>query len=157
MSRTRFPVRTLKGEVSAERAFEHLERLFATDRESSFSGYARSAGYAAEAMRSAGLERVELLDVPADGVTRFGDWVMPLAWDVEEAFLEVLGENGGRDERMGLGNVQVVGLHHTVSGRAARVCYCVCRPLTPSVVAWRSTAIENGRAAMKDEQCVQPQ
>jgi hypothetical protein len=94
VEQTRFPIRALRSEISAERAFGRLQRLFATDRGSSFAGYARSADYAEEAMRSAGLERVERIPVPADGVTRFEDWVMPLAWDVEEAFLEVLGENG---------------------------------------------------------------
>ncbi|MBI1896466.1 MAG: M28 family peptidase [Acidobacteria bacterium] len=41
-------------------------------------------------MREIGLSKVELVSTPADGVTQFGFWTMPLAWDVKQARLEVI-------------------------------------------------------------------
>jgi len=40
-------------------------------------------------MGEIGLEGVEVIRYPADGVTAYGGWVMPQAWDVEEATLEI--------------------------------------------------------------------
>src|SRR5262245_27220262 len=41
-------------------------------------------------MRSIGLQDVELLSAPADGVTQIGYWTMPLAWDASSARLELV-------------------------------------------------------------------
>ena len=43
-------------------------------------------------MTEAGLQNVEVLGAPADGVTQFGFWTEPLAWDAKEARLELLGD-----------------------------------------------------------------
>jgi hypothetical protein len=42
-------------------------------------------------MQAIGLERVEIVQAPADGKSQFGFWTMPLAWDVQDATLEILG------------------------------------------------------------------
>ena len=41
-------------------------------------------------MQESGLRDIELLEAPADGVTRAGHWTMPLAWDVRHAQLEII-------------------------------------------------------------------
>jgi len=41
-------------------------------------------------MRRIDLEEVETITWPADGVTDYGGWMMPLGWDVREATLEVV-------------------------------------------------------------------
>ena len=76
--------------VSAARALEMLRDIHHWDRWSTFAAYRRSGAYIAERMREAGLEQVEEFEIPADGLTRFGDWTMPLAWDVAQATLEVV-------------------------------------------------------------------
>ena len=82
--------KTVAAEFSAERARELTAAIHGYDRWSSFSQYHRCGNYCATRMREAGLEDVELMEVPADGATRFGDWTMPLAWDVEDASLQVI-------------------------------------------------------------------
>jgi len=64
--------------------------LHALDRWSSFDRYRESSAWCAETLRGAGVSVVERATLPADGRTAFGDWVMPLAWDVASASLETL-------------------------------------------------------------------
>lgn len=77
-------------EFSGERAAELVQAIHEHDHWSTFSHYEASGSYIAARMREYGLANIELLRVPADGETRFGDWVVPLAWDVVEASLEVV-------------------------------------------------------------------
>jgi len=44
----------------------------------------------AEALRAAGCDQAEVVELPADGKTTYADFVMPLAWDVTEATLEIV-------------------------------------------------------------------
>jgi len=81
-------------EVRAPRAMTGLERLHASDRITGFSHWARTASVAAGLMREAGLTDVEVIEAPADGRTRYGDWLMPLAWDADEARLELVDASG---------------------------------------------------------------
>ncbi len=78
------------GEFSGEKVRELTAVIHSYDRWSSYAQYHRSGNYCATRMREAGLEDVELMEVPSDGQTRFGDWTMPLAWDVEDASLQVI-------------------------------------------------------------------
>ncbi len=50
-------------------------------------------------MRRAGLEDVEIGNVPADRVTHAGFWTEPLAWDVKEAKLEIVEPQVPADQR----------------------------------------------------------
>src|SRR5687767_6834611 len=72
-----------------ERAWEHVRELHARDRWSTTPAYAESSAYCAEALRAAGVEEVEREAFPADGRAKFQDWMIPLAWDVRDATLEV--------------------------------------------------------------------
>jgi aminopeptidase YwaD len=75
---------------SGERAWQHVAAIQHLDRWSSFSKYAESSTLCAELFRGLGLD-TERVAFPADGVTKLGDWMMPLAWDVSSARLEIAG------------------------------------------------------------------
>ncbi len=86
--------RKVEQEYSAENAYALTAAIHSYDRWSTFAQYRRCGAYCAARMREYGLEDVELLEIPADGVTRFGDWTMPLAWDVAGATLQVVEPSG---------------------------------------------------------------
>ena len=65
-------------------------RIWQHARWNSFDRMRDTAAEAAAILREIGLEAVEVLDYPADGVTAYGGWVMPHAWDAEEATLEIV-------------------------------------------------------------------
>ncbi|MFP3896318.1 MAG: DUF4910 domain-containing protein [Anaerolineales bacterium] len=75
---------------SSERARALDAAIHSHDRWSTFSHYRLCGDYCATRMREYGLEDVELMAIPADGETKIGDWVMPLAWDVVGASLEIV-------------------------------------------------------------------
>jgi aminopeptidase-like protein len=69
--------------------YNHVSRIYETDRWFDFEHFRQTADYCAEQMRKLGLEGVELLPLKADGVTAYGEWVLPRAWDVTGAVLKV--------------------------------------------------------------------
>jgi hypothetical protein len=69
--------------------------IHTNDRLSTFAAYNRTAEVVAGFLQESGLSEVELLSLPADGKTRYGDWTMPLAWEAEEGVLEILDGRGG--------------------------------------------------------------
>ena len=82
--------RKIEQEYSGENAYALVAAIHSYDRWSSFAQYHRCGAYCAARLREYGLEDVELMEIPADGVTKFGDWTMPLAWDVADATLQVV-------------------------------------------------------------------
>ncbi|MBC7328054.1 DUF4910 domain-containing protein [bacterium] len=76
-------------EISGERAGEYIRRIYSHARYLSFDKIWQTAQEIAEIMREIGLKDVEILGYPADGVTNYGGWIMPIAWDMEEARLEI--------------------------------------------------------------------
>ncbi len=83
-------LKQLHAEVNSGRAMEYMRRVYETDRWFTFPKFEETAAYLERAMREAGLKEVRIARPPADGVTQFGYWTMPLAWDAREARLEVL-------------------------------------------------------------------
>jgi len=79
-----------KAELSGERAREFTARLWEHARWNSFDRMQQTAAEIAAIMREIGLADVEVIEYPADGTTSFGGWVMPEAWDVEDATLEIV-------------------------------------------------------------------
>jgi len=79
--------------VKPEQAMDYMRRVYSTDRWFTFPKFQQTAGYLKQAMTAAGLQRVELLGAPADGVTQVGYWTEPMAWDVKQARLELIGED----------------------------------------------------------------
>ena len=84
----------IENEYNAANAYSLTASIHSYDRWSTFSQYQRCARFCAERMREYGLEQIELIEIPADGETTFGDWAMPMAWDVEDATLEIVTPEG---------------------------------------------------------------
>jgi hypothetical protein len=82
----------VRSEVKPDQAMEYMRHAYSTDRWFTFSKFRETAEYLKRAMTEAGLQNVELLGAPADGVTQFGYWTEPLAWDVKEARLDLTGD-----------------------------------------------------------------
>lgn len=83
-------VREIRAEVNGDEAMDFMLRVHETDRWFNFPKFQETAGYLQKTMNAIGLRNVELLSAPADGVTQYGFWTMPLAWDVKQAVLEVV-------------------------------------------------------------------
>ncbi len=83
----------IRSGVKPDEAMEYMRHVYSTDRWFTFPKFQQTAEYLKQAMTQAGLENVEVLGATADGVTQFGFWTEPLAWDVKQAKLELLGED----------------------------------------------------------------
>ncbi len=81
---------TLKEAVNPDQAVQDVHTIWATDRWFTFPKFEQTAKNVAAMMHRAGLEDVEIGNVPADGVTQAGFWTEPLAWDVKAAKLEIV-------------------------------------------------------------------
>src|SRR5260370_22149935 len=83
-------VQQIGSAVEPDHAMQTMRRVWETDRWFTFPKFRETAEYLKTAMAAAGLRDIELLEAPADGVTRAGYWTMPLAWDVRHATLEIV-------------------------------------------------------------------
>ncbi len=85
----------LDAEINGDRAWEEAAAIHDIDRWFTFSSFHESARLSADRLREAGAAEVEILECPADGHTTYGDWMMPLAWDVDQAFFDIISPKGG--------------------------------------------------------------
>jgi hypothetical protein len=76
--------------VKPDEAMAYLSQVYSTDRWFSFPKFQQTAEYLKQVMAEAGLQNVEILSAPADGVTQFGFWTEPLAWEVKQARFELM-------------------------------------------------------------------
>lgn len=83
-------IQEVRAEDSNKEAMDFLVGLYRTDRWANFAKFQESARYLQKTMSDIGLDNVESLSAPADGVSQFGFWTMPLAWDVKQAKLEIV-------------------------------------------------------------------
>jgi hypothetical protein len=86
--------------VKPDEAMAYMRDVYSTDRWFSFPKFQQTAEYLKRAMTEAGLQNVEILGAPADGVTQFGFWTEPLAWEVKQARLELVAEDVPADFRV---------------------------------------------------------
>ncbi len=75
--------------ASADKIREHAQSIWVNNRYFDFTHFLRSADYIESALKDFGLE-TDRIELPADGETRYGDAVMPLAWDCEQAELSII-------------------------------------------------------------------
>jgi hypothetical protein len=73
----------------ADKCFSYLSAIYENDRWFHFAAFEKTARRCMEFMKEAGLAELEMLPMRADGKTRFGDWVLPQAWDVDSAVLSM--------------------------------------------------------------------
>src|SRR5581483_2416959 len=83
-------IREVRAEDNGAEAMDFLTGVYRTDRWANFAKFQETAQYLQETMKEIGLSDVESLSAPADGVSQFGFWTMPLAWDVKQASLEII-------------------------------------------------------------------
>jgi hypothetical protein len=83
-------VNAVRVEVRPQDAMDTMRHVYSTDRWFTFPKFEETARYLKRTLAEIGLHDVELVPVPADGVTQFGYWTEPLAWDVKSARLELL-------------------------------------------------------------------
>ena len=79
----------IDSEVSSGELIANVEAVLTIDRFFTFPKFMESARMVARKLADCGLES-RVLEQPADGESRVGDWTMPLAWDCREAVLELL-------------------------------------------------------------------
>jgi hypothetical protein len=83
-------IQAIRSDVRSDQAMDFMRRLYSIDRWFTFPKFAETAEYVKGAMTGMGLQQVETLSAPADGVSQFGYWTEPLAWDVKQARLEIV-------------------------------------------------------------------
>lgn len=93
-------VQEIRSEVQGSEALRFVVGLYENDRWANFQKFPETAEYLRSTMKAIGLANVELLSAPADGVTQFGFWTMPLAWDVKQARLEIVEPEAPADIRV---------------------------------------------------------
>ncbi len=77
------------GNASPDDIWQMNAAIHDRDRWFDFEAFHQTASYVLEQLQALGLE-AEIREYPADGRTLYGDWKMPLAWDVESACLRLL-------------------------------------------------------------------
>jgi hypothetical protein len=93
-------VRAIQSEVRPADAMSRMKEIYATDRWFTFPKIEETAKYLKNALTGIGLHNVEMVSPPADGVTQYGFWTMPLAWDVKQATLEIVEPEVPADQRV---------------------------------------------------------
>ena len=86
--------RAVLGHLSVERMMMDIAESFEESRWSSFDRILALARQIAAKMEEAGMADAELIEFPADGRTAYGGWVLPKAYDVEEASLTEIVDGG---------------------------------------------------------------
>lgn len=80
--------------IEKEFDLENLKRLstqlYVWERSFSYKNFQKSAGYCFKKFREAGLSKSRKISLRADGVTTYLDFIMPQAWYVDEAALEIV-------------------------------------------------------------------
>ena len=83
-------LRAVRANIDQDHAMKVMRDVYASDRYFTFPHFVQTAGYLKAQMLSAGLKNVEIVNPPADGVTQYGYWTSPLAWDVKSGRLEII-------------------------------------------------------------------
>jgi aminoglycoside 3-N-acetyltransferase len=81
--------KAIEEEFSGENTKAYINRIWKNSRFNSFEKIRKTAREIWEIMGEMGLIR-EIIEYPADGITHYGGWIMPEAWDVEDASLEII-------------------------------------------------------------------
>lgn len=80
-----------------KRAMETIRRLWDIAHLMDSKAVRSAAEFVAQELREAGLNGVTIEELPADGRTAFGGWLMPVSWTVTQARLEALLPGHGKE------------------------------------------------------------
>ncbi len=83
-----------------DEAMGFMRQVYSRDRWFTFPKFHETAEYLQSTLTSLGLSNVEIVETPADGVTQVGFWTMPMAWDVKQGRLELLGTDAPESIRV---------------------------------------------------------
>ena len=90
----------VRGSIDQDHAMKVMREVYASDRYFTFPHFVQTADYLKSQMLSAGLKNVEIVVAPADGVTQYGYWTSPLAWDIKSGRLEIMGPDVAPESRV---------------------------------------------------------
>ncbi len=79
----------IEHESNDKRAFKYLEKIYSTDRFANYDAFGKTASNVANLLNNIGLEAT-IHNYPADGLSSFGDWIMPIAWKVKSASINLI-------------------------------------------------------------------
>lgn len=79
----------LAAQLSGDRIKTMAAAIYRYDRWFRFPDFHRSAAYCRDRFRQARLDQVQLRQFPADGKTRYFDYIMPMGWDARDATLTI--------------------------------------------------------------------
>lgn len=82
------PFRSAGGLLQPGTLLQELTAIWENDRWFRFPSFEETARFCGRELETAGLEQVELYEARADGRTRYGDWVIPRAWDARKGILQ---------------------------------------------------------------------
>lgn len=80
----------LSRNISAHHLFRYTAGIWQTDRWFTSESFRRTHDWAVEQMLRGGADEAEVVEIPADGRTRYENWIMPMAFDCRGARLEVV-------------------------------------------------------------------
>ena len=86
-------LKTVARLVSEKKLLEHVNAIWKSDRQFTYPAFEQTAKATVSSLRRAGIQS-EICALPADGRTRYGDFLMPLAWDCTAATLEIVSAPG---------------------------------------------------------------
>lgn len=75
----------------ARRARRNIVAIWREARRQDTPAVRRAAECAARLLKQSGIDDVRIEEIPADGESRAGGWIMPVAWDLQSALLAVEG------------------------------------------------------------------
>lgn len=75
----------------AARARQNAIRIWQAARQMDTPAVFRAAEVAADLLRRAGIENAQVEKLPADGATSVNGWILPIAWTLRDARLEIAG------------------------------------------------------------------
>ncbi|MFC1650596.1 hypothetical protein ACFL2X_03400, partial [Candidatus Latescibacterota bacterium] len=91
-------IEVVQNSISGDKARDYTFRMWQYDKWSTLPMWKRTANEVRTIMLERGFDEAEIVDTPADGVTRYGTWTNPIGWDVKQATLEVIEPAGLPDE-----------------------------------------------------------
>jgi hypothetical protein len=93
-------IHSLQKENRLEQAMAWMRSIYASDNGFTFPDFENTANLLKMAMQQAGLQKVQVVPAPADGVTQVGFWTMPMAWDAKSARLEIISPTVSPEQRL---------------------------------------------------------
>jgi hypothetical protein len=81
--------------VSEKNLLDRVNTIWKSDRQFTYPAFEKTAKTTVQSLRRGGIE-AEICPIAADGKTKYGDFVMPLAWDCTAATLEIVSAHGSK-------------------------------------------------------------